>query len=167
MNNRSCLNILRPRALRQYFGWNITENLGHNSPDSSGNETIFTRYSYGSGSVTALVDMDPYNFVTHKTSDTLECMADELHCVIKSNKTLLNMNGVNMSKKINHCSVILYYTRVNLKKNFSLGSRSDCIYSPINGKFVTNSNFQMENTPAVIYSTGTSRNLYWKRRKIG
>ena len=49
----------------------------------------------------------------------MKCMAGDLRCIIKSNKTLLNMDGVDMSKKFNHYSVILYYAGVSLKDNSS------------------------------------------------
>ena len=110
--------------------------------------------------------MDPYIFVTRKKSDTMEFMTDELHCILKINETLLNMDGVDMSKKCNHYSVILYYTDVNLKEKSSLGFHSDYVYSPINGDFLTSLNSQLDNIPAVIYSIGDSRSLHWKGREI-
>ena len=96
LNNRPCLNILCPGVLRQYFDRNVTGYLGQNSSDSSENNTIVKRYTHGLGSGTSSVGMDIYNFMTQKTSDTMKYMADELHCIIKSNKTLLNMDGVDM-----------------------------------------------------------------------
>ena len=77
------------------------------------------------------------------------------------------MDGVDVSKKCNDCSVVLYYAGVNLKEKSSLGFHSNCAYSPINGYLVTSSNYQVENTSAVICSIDDSRNSYWKRRKIG
>ena len=124
-------------------------------------------FIYYSGSGTSSVGMDPYIFMTRKMSDTIECMANELHCIIKKNKNLLNMDGVDTSKKFNYYSVILYYADVNLKEKPSLGFHSECVYSPINGDFVTRSSSQVENKPAVIYSIGYSRNLRLKQRKIG
>ena len=105
--------------------------------------------------------------MTRKVSDIIEYMVDELHCIIKSNNTLLNMDGVDISKKFDHYLVILYYVGVNLKEKSSFGFYSDCVYSTINGDLDTRSNYQVENTPAVIYSIGDSHNLHWKRRKIG
>ena len=100
--------------------------------------------------------------MTRKMSDTMKCTADELHCVIKSNPTSLNIYGGDMIKKFNRCSAILYYAGMNLKEKSFLGFHSGFVYSPINGEFVTRLNFQVENTPSVIYSIGDSRNLYWK-----
>ena len=40
LNNRSCLNILRPGVLHQYFVQNVTDHLEQNSYDFSGNATI-------------------------------------------------------------------------------------------------------------------------------
>ena len=39
----------------------------------------------------------------------------------------------------------------------------DCTYSPIDGSFARKANYQVENTPAVIYSIGDSRVLNWKK----
>ena len=111
--------------------------------------------------------MDPNNFVTRKMRDTMEYIADELHCVMQNNTTLLNTDRVDTSKKFNHCSVMLYYASVNLNEKSSLGFYSNYVYSPINGDFVTSSNSQVENTQVVVYSIDDSRNLHWKRRKIG
>ena len=112
LNNCPCLNMLCPGVLRQYFGMNVTEYLGQSSSDYSVNENVIKRYNYGSGSSKSLLSMEVYNFVTRKMSDTMRCIADEFHYIIKFNKTLLNMDGINLSNKCNHCSVILYYAVV-------------------------------------------------------
>ena len=96
----------------------------------------------------------------------MEFMVDKLHFIIKSNNILLNMDGVDMSKKFNHYLVILYYAGVNLKENSSLGFHSNCVYSPINDDFVTSSNSQAKNKSVLIYSIVDSRNLRWKRGNI-
>ena len=72
LNNRPCLNILRPGVLRQYFGRNLTEYLGQNSSESNRNETIVKICTYASGNGTSSVGMDPYNFVTQNMSGTME-----------------------------------------------------------------------------------------------
>ena len=53
LKNSECLNIHRPAVLRQYFGKELsrtTENV--------------ERYTYGSGSGTSSIGMDPRNYVT-------------------------------------------------------------------------------------------------------
>ena len=52
LKNCPYLNILRPGVLRQYFDWNINVYLGQTPSESSGNDTIVNRYTYGSGSGT-------------------------------------------------------------------------------------------------------------------
>ena len=42
LNNRPCLSLVHPGVLRQCFSRNISEYLGQNSSESSGNETIIT-----------------------------------------------------------------------------------------------------------------------------
>ena len=90
LNNRPCLDIVRSEVLRQYFGRNVTEYLGQSSSESSGNDTIVKIYTYSSGSGTSSVGMDPYNFVTREMKNTMECMANELYCIIQCNSFTIN-----------------------------------------------------------------------------
>ena len=82
LKNHPRINILRPWVLHQYFGRNITNYLEHNLSESNGNDTTVKRYINGSGGGISSVDMAVCNFVTRKMSDTIECMADELNCII-------------------------------------------------------------------------------------
>ena len=47
-----------------------------------------------------------------------------------------------------------------------MGMHYDCVYSPTDGSFTRNDNYQVENTPAVIYSIGDTRVLNWKQGDI-
>ena len=87
LNNRPYIKILCQEVICQYYGRSITDYLGQKLSEYSGNDTIVKRYTYGSGISTSSEFMDPYTFVTRKMSDTMECMADELHFIIKCNKT--------------------------------------------------------------------------------
>ena len=57
----------------------------------------------------------------------MKYMVGELHCIIKSSNTLLNVDGIDMSNTFKHRSVILHYTVANLKEISSLGFHSDCV----------------------------------------
>ena len=58
LNNKMCLNILRPAVIRQYYGANVDViNQSRN---------LIKRYTCGYGSGTSSVGIDPFNFVTHK-----------------------------------------------------------------------------------------------------
>ena len=57
LNNSECLNIHRPALLKQYFGKEL----------STTTENVEMR-TYGSGSGTSSVGMDPRNFVTRSLS---------------------------------------------------------------------------------------------------
>ena len=74
------------------------------------------------------------------------------------------MDGVNLDQCFNHCTVITYYAGGDLKKQASLGMHTDCVYSPRDGTFTNDSNSQVENTPAVIYSLGDQILLHYKKR---
>ena len=158
LNNPISLNIIRPAVLRQYFGNNIDDN--------STIENEVKRYTYGSGSGTSSVGMDKYNFVTREMTPSMQMLSSEIHKFLRNNKLLFNLETTDMSQLFNHCSVILYYAGKGLKKLSSLGYHSDCVYSTQNGKFVSNSNSQVINTPTVIYSLGDSRTLNYRKRKL-
>ena len=59
---------------------------------------------------------------------------------------------------------MLYYADENEKRSSSMGYHSDCTYRLNDGKFDTARNFQVINTPIVVYTLGDTRSLNWKRR---
>ena len=63
LNNPPMLNILRPAVLRQYYSLNIE----HLYSDIN----IIRRYTYGSGTGSSSVGMDPRNFVTKVMSEEM------------------------------------------------------------------------------------------------
>ena len=158
LNNQRCLNILRPAVLRQYYGANVDVINESNH--------FIKRYTYGYGSGTSSVGIDPFNFVTRKMTKEMEYIGTELHEILSKNQKFLNLESADLSQKFNHCTVIMYYTGTNLKQSSSLGMHCDCIYSPKDGSFVRKANSQVENTPAVIYSIGDTRVLNWGKRNI-
>ena len=155
LNNSECLNILRPAVLRQYFGKEISRTTKN-----------VERYTYGSGSGTSSVGMDPRNFVTRSLSGEMIYMIEDLHKNLTDNLTLFNLDGVDLTTKFNHCTVLIYYAGEGLKKSTSLGYHTDCVYSAVTGEYMTKHNSQKENTPAVIYSIGDKRNLNWRCRHV-
>ena len=154
LNNDVDLNILRPAVLRQYFGMEIEECMSKGQ-----------RYTYGSGSGSSSVGMDPLNFVTRPWNGLMYAMSHEIERILNSNKTYFKLDKCN-DIRFNHCTILIYYAGVGLKEKSSLGYHTDCVYSPVSGEFVSNKNTQVENTPAVIYSIGDVRELHWKVRKV-
>ena len=156
LNNTKNLNTRRPAVLRQYFA---------NDVDVICESEKFVRcYTYGFGSGTSSVGMDPLNFVTQSMSPEMQYIGSNLHQLLNRNRSFFNLDGVNLDLPFNHCTVIIYYAGDNLKKQASLGMHADCVYSPRDGKFKKDSNSQVENTPAIIYSIGDERVLNFKRR---
>ena len=152
MNVHTLLNINRPAVLRQYFGVKFDE-LSNVVP---GMEYRYT-YEYGTG--LSSVGMDPSNFVTRLFSPSLHIIVRELHMLINSNLQFFNLEPVNTSLKFIHCSILIYYAGSDLKTESTLGMHCDCVYSVKYGSFTKNTNSQVENTPAVIYSLEDSRIL--------
>ena len=67
-------------------------------------------------------------------------IASVLHNMLNSNKKFFNLDNVDLDKKFNYCSVILYYTGYDLKQRSLLGMHSNYVYSLITGKFVNTAN---------------------------
>ena len=156
LNNDIDLNILRPAVLRQYYGMDIEEEVDK-----------VKRYTYGSGSGTSSVGMDPHNFVTRPWNAWMLAMSKDIQSILNDNRNLFKLDNCDMDHKFNHCTILIYYAGDGLKERSSLGYHTDCVYSPSTGEYVTKMNSQEKNTPAVIYSIGDARRLRWKERKIG
>lgn len=90
----------------------------------------------------------------------MDFIADELHTLLVDNAKCLNVHHVDLSKKHNHCSILIYYAGEDLKESSSLGMHSNCIYSSKEGRFTTLSNSQVIHSPTVIYSLGDQQILY-------
>ena len=128
LNNQRCLNILRPAVLRQYYGANVDVINESNH--------FIKRYTYGYGSGTSSVGIDPYNFVTRKMTKEMEYIGTELHEILLKNHKFLNLESADLSQKFNHCTVIMYYAGANLKQISSLGMHFDYLYSPADDSFL-------------------------------
>ena len=129
LNNGLGLNILRPAVLRQYYGVEIEKEHGH-----------VKCYTYGSGSGTSSVGMDPRNFVTRSWNKWILHMSNDIHNVLCQNLEKFNMVGCNMTQKFNHCTILIYYAGHGLKEYTSLGYHTDCVYSATTGEYVSELN---------------------------
>ena len=87
LNNDIDLNILRPAVLRQYYGMNIIEGVDQ-----------VKRYTYGSGSGTSSVGMNPHNFVTRPWNAWMLGMSNDIQCILNDNKKLFKLDNCNMEK---------------------------------------------------------------------
>ena len=148
------LNITRPAVLRQYYG-----------KETSLYKEKVARYTYGSGTGTISVGMDPDNFVTRSMNKEMLEMSSCIYKMLCENKKLFNLENVNMKHPFNHCTVLIYYAGEGLKEHSKLGYHTDCVYSPTTGKYKDKANSQVEVTPAVIHSIGSTRKLNWKKKK--
>jgi len=151
------LNILRPAVLRQYYGLNVKDDVTHND--------CVERYTYGSGTGTSTVGIDPNNFVTREMTEEMKSMSIELKELLVNNKKYFKLDDANLDLPFNHCTVLVYYAGKSLKNHARMGMHSDCVYSVHNGCYVKKDNSQVQNTPTVVYSLGDSRSLNWIRRQ--
>ena len=120
LNNRQTTNIGRPGALRQYFADDVVV--------IRQSDTFVCRFTYGFGSGTSSVGMDPTNFMTRKMTLEMNDIAVALHNMLLSNRQFFNLESVDLLKCFNHCTVILYYAGEDRKAYSSLGYHSDCGY---------------------------------------
>ena len=70
---------------------------------------------------------------------------------------------MNMTNAFNHCVKLLYVSKLNIKKESSLGYHCDIMYNN-DGVYMINQNEQTENTPTVILTFGDQRILKWRRK---
>ena len=122
-------------CLEQYFGEEVVYDRIKDATKM--------RYTYGSGTGSGSVVMDPYNLVTRKITSDIHYIVSELYYISKSNSTLFIMNDVDMSTKFNHCTFIIYYAGKKMKDNYILAFHSDYVYSVSGGKYIILSNSQV------------------------
>jgi len=159
-SNPVMLNVERPAPIRQYFGCALPP-----KKNESLKEGHSERYSYAVASGTNSVGTDPSKFVTREMTSHMLLIADHLQKLMSNNIDLLNLGTVDLSHKLNHCTLLIYHADGTTKSYSAMGLHSDCNYSH-DGTFTQNSNTQVKNTPAVIVSLGTSRVLNWERRYL-
>ena len=96
----------------------------------------------------------------------MEQIGEEMYNIMKNNKDVLNLSGIDTNTKFNHCTVPLHYAYPTSKTQSSLGFHTYCIYRLADYQYDKNRNDQVNNHPAVMYSLGDIRKLNWKRRHI-
>ena len=150
-----CLNIFRDSVLRQYFGLDVS------ICDKSAK-----RFSYGTGGGISSVGIDPARFMTRPFTCELLILSRAIHELMLKNKSLLNLDSVDLTTPFNHCTILLYYASNDTKEKSILRPHTDCQYSHNTGLFLKSANSQLKNTATVVYSLGSSRNLKWSRRQM-
>ena len=90
-------------------------------------------------------------------------IARYFHKFLKANIRDLKLNEVDLSTMFNSCTILLYHSLGNIKKESSMGWHWDNKYS-FNGNFSRQQNGQTINTPVLIFTIGKSRLLHWRRR---
>ena len=152
------MNVYQPHVLRQYFSKNVDT-----KPCKDG---YIYRYSYGTGTGSNTLGIDPTNFMTRPFSHEIDVMAKKVHEFVNRNRKRLNLTHAELGEGYNHMTIILYYAGEGLKKVSLLSKHCDCTYSVHNGKYILSANSQVENTPTIVYSLGSARSLNFNRREI-
>jgi len=140
-------NLKRPAVLRQHFGARCSDTK---------------LYSYGNGSGSLTVGTHPYYNITRETTPHMQIIADKIQKVLLN----LSLRGFTQSWNIqpfNHCTVLFYYHKNNDSPNTMLGYHTDNIYSH-EGKFDSNNNTQMEDTPTCVLTIGDCRHLCFEKQ---
>ena len=147
------INISRRAVLRQYYGKDASFSHSKNGTP---------RFTYGYTKCNSSVNTDPLNYITRPFNYYLLNIAKQLNLMLKNNCSQLNLDGVDLSYKFNHCSTLLYYASPILKPKAYMPFHCDITYNH-KGEYVT-MNEQVENTPSVIISLGDDRTLEWRRQ---
>ena len=93
-------------------------------------------------------------------------MATMVHQFVYRNRTRLNLDDAELGECYNYLTIIPYYAGEGLKKESLLSKHCDCTYSVHNGNYIPSANSQVENTPTVVYSLGSTRILQFNRTEI-
>ena len=56
------------------------------------------------------LETDPTNFVTHPMSSLIIDIGDRLRRILCQNKSILDLEGINLDKKFNHMTLLAYYS---------------------------------------------------------
>ena len=133
------INLLRPAVLRQYFGLNLDI--------STGRDDLVWRSSYGSGSGTTSVGINPRHWTTREMTYAMKIIANKVYQYLK--RRFANENAVDILP-FNHITVLYYYQKkIHIDKRrlheIMLGYHTDNVYNH-NGDFIQSSNSQVENT---------------------
>jgi len=147
------LNVKRPGVLRQYYGMDIEQI----------NEFYVRRVAYRSQTSFQSEDSDPHKLVIKPFLDDMKIMAEYFKNFINININDLQLENVDTTNNFNTCTILLYHSLPDIKKESSMGWHCDSRYSVL-GKFSDKLNGQMYNTPVIIFSIGKSRLLKWRKR---
>ena len=71
---------------------------------------LISHYTYGYGSGTSSVGMDPYNFFTSKITNEMEYIPTELHEILLQNQNFLNLESPDFSQN----SIIIHLSCITL-----------------------------------------------------
>jgi len=81
------------------------------------------------------------------------------------NSKAYGLEDVNLSLPFNTCTVLLYHSIKDFKKESNMGFHTDLKFSK-NGSFRHNMNSQKENTVTVIVTFGNHRIIKWRQRML-
>ena len=155
MNNGVQLNINRRAVLRQYYG----DSFGM---DENG---ISLRAAFGFKNGRQSEGTDTRRIFVKPFCGNMRKIATLLNKMMLENASLLGVHKLNLKHSFNSCTVLLYHRIPGMKDISSMGWHTDCKYSKC-GKFSKASNYQMENTPTVILTLGSSRVLHWRKKLV-
>ena len=155
MNNLPSLNINRPAVIRQYFGLTVNDST--------------KRYTYPKVTSVGGVSLgtDPNNFITRPMNKDMYNIGNKLRQLLISNRSILNLEEVNLDNHFNHMTLLTYYSSSDSNRKSSMGYHSDMFYNLKDGLYDARRNSQVQNTVTVVLSIGDNRTLKWKRRFIG
>ena len=137
-SNTVFLNVERPDALRQYYGYDLLP-----APIISDGNKIMNQYSYAVSTRITSVDTDPACFVTRKMILAIDLISKDLHNLLINNVEYFNLTSVDLTQQFNYCTMLIYYANGSLKRSSGLGFRCDFTYSSNKCYFSSSCNTQV------------------------
>ena len=166
--NNHMLSVIRPGVMRQEYGLNLKRD-----PLLCNKRNYVPRYFYGTSDNKhgySQVGTHPMDQYTLPMNPLLCNIAERIVELVQGSpefKETQRMKRRNYSnilfKKINHCSVLIYFGLKNYKSCSTLSSHCDNTYRP-SGTFVHSMNAQVEDTPTITLTIGDPRTIHYKRR---
>ena len=90
-------------------------------------------------------------------------MSKYIHQFLSKNVDNFQLQMADLRQSFNSCSMLLYHTLLDVKKESSMGWHCDGKYS-LSGKFKKNSNGQGYNTVVAIFTIGSDGFVQWRMR---
>ena len=126
-------------------------------------QNVIQHVAYRSQLTISSEGSDPRKLIINPFSNEIEVMSKYIHEFLNKNVNNFQLQMADLSQPFNSCTILLYHTLLDVKKESSMGWYCDSKYS-LSVKSKENSNGQAHNTVVVIFTVGSDRYVQWIMR---